>query len=564
MTIRILSDETINKIAAGEVIENPASVVKELVENALDAGSTEIRVVLKGGGFSLIRVSDNGCGMSQDMLLLSLERHATSKIQEAKDLDQILTMGFRGEALASIAAISKMKMTSAADGNKGGAALISEGGRIRGISPAAHPQGTTVEVSSLFYSVPARRKFQKSPAAALSDVTRFLTKFALSHPMIQLHFIADEKELFHVPAGTIQERADKILGKDFLAHSTKMSFQEGEFAIEGYLGSSLHGRSNRLGQYLFVNKRAVSSPQLVRAICEGYGTRLPARLHPTFILHFSLPPDWIDVNVHPQKKEIRLREEQKIFSLTQQSVMEAFKGNAPSFKSYPPQEFTKTSWDFEPSLMFQEKREPPPPFFEPFQEEFTPLCIFSSYLLVQGPSIFHPPQQKGPFEGLFFIDLKGAYARVLFERYLTQKSPSLQSLSFPLTLEFSRSEAMVLEQNLERIKSMGIELRVFGNHSFIVDALDPELKQEDVKGFLEEYIFAHDESLVEKKRQKKLALSLSTYARSKKKGYSLVEAKQLVKELMKTSSPYDCPLGNPTMIHLSHDAVKNFFQRPPQ
>ncbi|MCB1109696.1 MAG: DNA mismatch repair endonuclease MutL [Chlamydiia bacterium] len=557
MAIRILSDETINKIAAGEVIENPASVVKELVENALDAGSRVIRVEVKGGGFSLIRVSDDGCGMDQENLLLSLERHATSKIQEAKDLNEVVTMGFRGEALASIAAISKLRVISSESEKHQGAELVAEGGRIRSITPAARKKGTTIEVRSLFYNVPARKKFQKSPGAALTEITKFLTKFVLAHPNVQLRLVVEDKETLSVLPGKIQERADRVLGKEFLAHAKAVDASDQQCRLEGFIGSPLQARSNRLGQYLFVNGRCVVCPQITRAIYEGYGTRLATRLHPTFILHFSLPPEWIDVNVHPQKREIRLREEHVIQAMIQKSVMEAFRGNT------PPKEYPRGTWEFSAPLMFQEKKEEMPPVFEPIQEELALIGLFKHYLLVQGSSAFSLPTQQGPYEGMFLIDLKGAYARILYERFVTAGVPPLQTLMIPLTIELSPPEGEVLKQHLQAIKEMGIDLRVFGEHTFIVDALSPEIEESYVPGLLEEFVSVLDRNLAEKMRQKKLALSLSSYARSQKKGWSVVEAKQLVKELMKTSAPYDCPQGKPTIIHLSHDALKNLFQRPP-
>ena len=266
MPIQILSDQTINKIAAGEVIENPASVVKELVENALDAKSSAITVEIERGGFSLIRVSDDGCGMSRDDLLLSLERHATSKIRIAEDLEEVLTMGFRGEALASIAAISKTRVVSAQKGQALGGEVVAEGGKIRSIDPAARNEGTTVEIAMLFYNVPARKKFQKSQGASLSEITRFLTRFGLSHPEIHVRCIADGKEIIHTLPGAIEERLKAFLGETFLNRAKKVEKTDNRCFLSGFLGSPLDARTNRLGQYLFVNGRCVRCPQIARAI----------------------------------------------------------------------------------------------------------------------------------------------------------------------------------------------------------------------------------------------------------------------------------------------------------
>jgi len=546
MPIQILSDQTINKIAAGEVIENPASVVKELVENALDAKSASITIEIERGGFSLIRVSDDGCGMGRDDLLLSLERHATSKIRIAEDLEEVLTMGFRGEALASIAAISKIKVVSAQKGNALGGEVVAEGGKIRSIDPAARNEGTTVEIAMLFYNVPARKKFQKTQGASLREITKFLTRFALSHP-----------EIVHTLPGAIEERLKTLLGEAFLTRAKKVEKTDNRCFLSGFLGSPLEARTNRLGQYLFVNGRCVRCPQIARAIYEGYGTRLSSRLHPTFVLHLTLPPEWIDVNVHPQKREIRLKEEGVIQEVIRKGVMESFQGKE------SPKEYPKGNWDFAAPLKFQEKKEFLPPSLDYVEEEIVVIGLFDHYLIAHGSSYFSLPNTPGPYEGIFLIDLKGAYARILYDRFVKEEVPPLQTLMIPITLEFPKSEGDILKGHLTEIQGMGVELRPFGDSAFIIDALSPEIEEGMVQGLLEEFIEVLDQSLAEKMRQKKLAFTLSSYARSQKRGWTVVEAKQMVKELMKTTAPYDCPKGKPTVIHLNHDAIENLFQKPP-
>ncbi len=557
MPIQILSDQTINKIAAGEVIENPASVVKELVENALDAKSTAITVEIERGGFSLIRVSDDGCGMSRDDLLLSLERHATSKIRIAEDLEEVLTMGFRGEALASIAAISKTRVVSAQKGQALGGEIVAEGGKIRSIDPAARNEGTTVEIAMLFYNVPARKKFQKTQGASLSEITRFLTRFALSHPNIHVRCIADGKEIIHVLPGALEERLKALLGEAFLNRAKKVEKTDNRCFLSGFLGSPLDARANRLGQYLFVNGRCVRCPQIARAIYEGYGTRLSSRLHPTYILHIKLPPEWIDVNVHPQKREIRLREEGVIQEVIRKGVMESFQGKE------PPKEYPKGNWDFATPLKFQEKKEFLPPSLNYVEEEIAVIGLFDHYLIAHGSSYFSLPDTLGPYEGIFLIDLKGTYARILYDRFVKEEVPPLQTLMIPITLEFPKSEGEIVKRHLAEIQGMGVDLRPFGDSAFIIDALSPEIEEGMVQGLLEEFIEVLDQSLAEKMRQKKLAFALSSYARSQKRGWTVVEAKQMIKELMKTTSPYDCPKGKPTIIHLNYDAIENLFQKTP-
>ncbi|WP_194848442.1 DNA mismatch repair endonuclease MutL [Candidatus Neptunochlamydia vexilliferae] len=557
MSIRVLSDQTINQIAAGEVIENPASAIKELIENALDAGAKNITVEIERGGFSLIRISDDGCGMSQDDLLLSIERHATSKIQKADDLNEVLTMGFRGEALASIAAISKMKITTAIKGNPLGSELVSDGGKIRSIEGAARRPGTTIEIRALFFNVPARKKFQKSQRAAQNENVKRLYIFALAHPKVRIRLIVDGKEVRDVLPGSLKERCDAVLGEGFLSGASPIDYADNGCEIEGFIGSPLGARTNRLGQYLFVNGRAVFCPQISYAVYEGFGTRIDTRLHPTFVLHLTLPTAWVDVNVHPQKREIRLREGKVIQDALRKGVMSSFKGSAPT----PP---LKREWNFEETpLQFQETPKVEPPTFD-LQlpaEELSVLGLFDFFLIVHPTPLLEPPYENAPFDGLFLVDLEGGAARLLYEHFLKEKNPPLQTLMIPLTLEFVPQEGEVLAAHLDEIKKMGIDLRPFGEGSFIVDALNPEIGEGEVEGLLQKFLEVFDQNLAQKEREKKLAFTLSSYARSRKKGWTILEAKRLVLELLKTEAPYHCPKGKKTVVHLSHEKLSSLFQK---
>ncbi len=556
MSIRVLSDQTINQIAAGEVIENPTSVLKELVENALDAGARNITVEIERGGFSLIRVSDDGCGMSQDDLLLSIERHATSKIQKAEELNEILTMGFRGEALASIAAISKMKMTTAVKGNPLGSELISDGGKIRSLEGAARRPGTTIEVRALFFNVPARKKFQKSVRGAQNENVKRLYILALAHPEVRIRLIVDGKEVRDVLPGNLKERCNAVLGEGFLKGASSIDYAQNRCTMKGFIGSPLDARTNRLGQYLFVNERAVFCPQISHAIYEGFGTRLDTRLHPTFVLHLTLPTEWVDVNVHPQKREIRLREGQVIQEALRKGVMGAFKGSTPT----P----VKVEWNFEETpLKFQEtpKVELPTLDLQLPSEELPVIGLFSSFLLVHPTPLLKPPYETTPFDGLFLVDLEGGAARLLYERFLKKEALPLQTLMIPLTLEFVPQEGEILSDHLDGIKKMGIDLRPFGEGSFIVDALAPEINEGEVEGLLQKFLEVFDQNLAQKEKEKKLAFTLCSYARSRKKGWTILEAKRLVIELLKTESPYHCPKGKTTVVYLSHEKLSSLFQK---
>jgi DNA mismatch repair protein MutL len=357
--IRVLTEHTINKIAAGEVIENPASVIKELVENSIDAGSTTICVEIQNGGRQLIRITDDGCGMSHDDALLSLERHATSKIKEVDDIQEVTTMGFRGEAIPSIASISKFTLLTCPRTDDGaevtGTLVCVDGGRIVSCAGAARSTGTTIEVKSLFFNVPVRRKFQKSPAYDIHEIQKILSLIALGYPNVQFELISDQKTLLKtLPplddnsfSDRLRKRIEEVLGKVVSGPLLPVSFEQPPFGIHGFIAPPSVHKPNRTGQYLFINHRAVFSPLVSTAVKEGYGTMLPAQRFPFFILHLSLPGSLVDVNVHPQKKEVRLRQESQLKEIIIRAIQSTFlqeQGKRPENQHNP---FTRPCQDGE-------------------------------------------------------------------------------------------------------------------------------------------------------------------------------------------------------------------------
>ncbi|MEI8365598.1 MAG: DNA mismatch repair endonuclease MutL [Parachlamydiaceae bacterium] len=333
--IRVLSEHTINKIAAGEVIENPSSVVKELVENSLDAGASVIDIEINGGGRQLIRISDNGCGMNADDALLCLERHATSKLRDDSDMHTLLTMGFRGEAIPSIASISKFNLLTCPQdaAKKDGTMVIVDGGKLLCCTPAVRSPGTTIEVKSLFFNVPGRKKFLKSPGFDANEIFKTVSLIALGHPAVTFHLISDGKTLLKttpVPQGGFPEqmsaRIISVLGDDFFGNSVFVDEQSDEISVRGAIGLPGYTRHNRTGQYLFINKRAVMSPLVSFAVKEGFSTSIDSGRFPVFVLHLSLAGEWVDVNVHPQKREVRLRQEQMIKEMIVRAIRKALGG----------------------------------------------------------------------------------------------------------------------------------------------------------------------------------------------------------------------------------------------
>ena len=579
--IRILPDPTINQIAAGEVIENPASVIKELVENAIDAGATSISIEVLSGGFQRIKISDNGSGMSPDDAVLSLQRHATSKIIDSRDLFALTTMGFRGEALASIAAISKMTLLTALE-NAPAVHLEIEGGKIHHVSPGARTQGTTIEVCSLFYNVPVRKKFQKSVAASSAEITKIVTQLALAHPEVgfeltqqkhsQLSLPSENEECFSV---LLKRRAAALLGEEFLNSTHLLEMEEGNYKASGWIGDPLFSRHNRSGQYLFVNRRPVFCPLISFAIRDAYGTRLSRERHPMYLLHLSVLAELVDVNVHPQKKQIRLREEGIVKNALHSAVNRAlfFNEHSPHPSSVPSFEERKlpsvlttcSSPDFSAPLLFKEEANENLAQEFPLELEIDAIGLYRHYFLVEATSLPRPFLFDTP--GIVGIDLLAVESRLQFEamtRYLNA-SFSSQSLLIPLTLSYSRAEAQLLGSHLEMIQKLGIQIREMGPTAFLIDAIPPFLEEEEVATILEG-ILAELQDIEKKKswtedQQRRLAARICRQTRNKSKSYTVTEAMHLIKELLQAEDPFHCPQGRKILFYIEEAELESYFTR---
>jgi DNA mismatch repair protein MutL len=491
-----LPEEVINQIAAGEVVESPASIVKEMIENSLDAKASRIAIWIEGGGERLVRIEDDGCGMDREDALLSLERHATSKIRTEQDLQHLSTMGFRGEALAAIAAVSCLEMNTS-NGHQG-TLVKSEGGRILGVEPCARNRGTTISVRSLFFNVPARKKFMKSASANTAQVVRTVETIALAHPEIAFFLQSDKKTLIDVEPEERKKRIEQFIGS--------MPHQVNAAGISGSLGSAEEAKLHRRGQYLFVNSRPIFSPLISRAVKMGYGTRIAEHAYPSFVLFLSIPSDEVDVNVHPQKREVRFSNEGKIFREVELAVASAF-CLTPSFQE--PLFFTPPSSSFslaeEPSCV--------PHAAEPLSFDFPliekPLAIVDHLFLLQS-------------EELLLIDLAAARANILSED-LQKKTGEIQTLIWPLEV-IIEDEAMI-----EELQAMGIECRLIGKRMVAIDALPSLLDPSDFADFLQSWRVG-----------KRIDLAANRYARASKKHFTLEEGLFLWKRLQKCRSPqYD-------------------------
>jgi DNA mismatch repair protein MutL len=559
--IQLLSEQTINQIAAGEVIENPSSVVKELVENAIDAGASHVAIEILSGGFQKIKVTDDGSGMSAEDAFLCLKRHATSKIADAKDLFNLVTMGFRGEALASIAAVSKLSLLSALE-NAPANLIEAEGGIVLRTGPGARSRGTTIEVRSLFYNVPARKKFQKSAAASSAEITKIITQLALAHPEIGFELIQQNRSQFSLPPGhgepfldLLKRRAAALLGTEFLNASHKVSKKE-EYPMTGLTASPALTRHNRSGQYLFVNRRPVICPALSYAVRDGYGTRIGADRHPVYLLHISIPPELVDVNVHPQKREIRLREESVVKYAVHSAITQAL-GDVESTYSFS-SDFAPFSFsegpDFSEPLTFREEEPEALPQEMALETELRIIGLYRDYLFVEAESF---PRRFSFGPGIIWVDLPAAQSRLQFDALMrSSESPMSQGLLIPAAFSCSRAEAQLLQTHVESLHKLGIQVREIGQTVFLVESIPPFLEEEEVSAVLEELIA---EMQVNEDMHRRLASCLCRRARRRKKNYHLAEAVYLVKQLLQSDDPLHCPQGKRTMVFVEEREIENQF-----
>lgn len=613
--IRVLDEHTINKIAAGEVIENPSSVVKELVENSLDAGATDISVEIKGGGRSFIRITDNGCGMNGDDALLCLERHATSKIHAVEDIHEIHTMGFRGEAVPSIAAISKFTILTRQRENKTGEGtlVIVEGGKILKCTPAACSLGTSIEVKSLFFNIPVRKKFQKSPAHDANEILKIITLLALGHPNIKFKLTVDGGTVLKAPAPhshifleQMKERIGSVLGGEYIEHCLPLETCKDGYELKGWIGSPSQHRQNRTGQHLFINCRGVQSPLVSFAMKDGYGTTLPSQRHPQYVLHLTLPGSLVDVNVHPQKKEVRLRQESILRELIVEAVQASIQQSDFNDHFEAPRAILPINGSFELDVMPQTFSQPiyrPPvvnlasvrPAFAEYKEVLQPMQVLTKETPKADPAsklefalpiempkrnlpkvtatmpryliLDHQPEDcPNKKQGLCLADQKAAHARIIFE-HLNRSGRNgyleVQSLLIPLMIELSPVEAGVLKRHLEDLENYGIHLKEFGRYTFMMDALPKVMGNLDPKEFIQEIVSRLSESesslSIREEMQRRLAQAAIRSSVSKDRTLSIAEGQSLIDQLLQCEIPWYCPQGKQTIISIPFDEIHKHF-----
>ena len=568
MSIKVLDPQVVSRIAAGEVVERPASVVKELVENALDAGSRQISVEVRGGGVSLIRVIDDGAGIPSGEVELAFDRYATSKIGSFDDLESISSLGFRGEALPSIAAVTETDIVTCAVGEQVGTYLSLRDGTAANRESQGRAQGTTITVRNLFRKVPARLKFLKSQATENSHIANVVSLYALGFPEVRFTLLIDGRATLRTPgSGQLIDSVVEVYGLEVARNMLEIRDRgwEGGAAIPaprvaGMVGSPSIGRSSRGYLSFFINRRWVNSRLLARAVEEAYHGLLMEGKHPVAIISISLPPGEVDVNVHPTKTEVKFRNERMIFTTVQKAVRQALVG----LMSVPKIEEVATSYA-SPSAPWQvpltAARSSGPATSLPVAPRTPSVCLpvlrilgqlLSSYIIAEGP------------DGLYLIDQHAAHERTLFEKIEAQRSRQeieVQGLLEPVTLEVSPKQAEVLKSHYENLAEFGFSIEPFGDRTYLVRAVPLLLNNKDWTGMLRELL----DSLSEGDRTnwvERVAASMACHS-AVRAGQTLTddEMRELVRQLEQTALPHTCPHGRPTMIHLSSGQLEREFGR---
>ena len=613
MSIQILSDDLANQIAAGEVVERPASIVKEVVENAIDAGATRISIEIEEAGKKSIRVSDNGSGMEPEDARLAFERHATSKIKSASDLESIQSLGFRGEALPSIASISRVRMATGTGKGRNGTEISIEGGGASKVKEIAFSQGTTIEVNQIFYNTPARQKFLKRDGTEASHITQVVQQQALAHPEIQFSLHHNGRQLLAtLPTDQALYRIAELFGAELSKELIRVESDDGTYRIEGFISSPVYTRSNRNTQYCFINSRFVRDRVLLSATQQGYSHLLPRGQHPVLFLFMTMDPGLLDVNVHPAKAEVRFAFQQDVYRFVSHAVQDALQQNKKSFTpmgddsapggqhrdmspsldvpghqpvSAPSQGSTPGAYQPEPgrgdwsrglealykpapsmdrgrsveadSRQIEFFGQKPKPVSDMVFSEFEPVGqLNNSFILMQGP------------KGVLVVDQHIAHERVLYERFreaADNKKVEIQDLLFPLAVEFPPAEAQALAEHVGSLRELGMHLEAFGKDGFLLRAVPALLKNHDQESMIREVagrlIREEKDHTLQGKMEDIMIMMSCRNAIKVNHPMELDQIRKLLHDLEQTKMPYTCPHGRPIALLFEMNDILRKFQR---
>ena len=580
--IQLLPEHVANQIAAGEVIGRPASAVKEMLENALDSGATNIKLYIKDSGKTLLQVVDNGCGMSEADARMSFERHATSKINKADDLFAIKTMGFRGEAMASLAAIAHVEMKSKLTEKELGTHIIIEGSQVKKQEDCSCANGTSISIKNLFYNVPARRNFLKSDKVETRHIIEQFSRIALANPDINMSLHLDDVEYFHLEKSNKRQRIVSVTGAKSNQKLVPIQEQTTLVNISGFIGKPEFCKRTRGEQYFFVNNRFIKSPYLHHAVKKAYDGLIPDNYFPSYFLYLDIDPKLIDINIHPTKTEIKFEDERSIYAI----IRSAVKHSLGKYNVAPTIDFNlETSFDIpvmEKGKAYTQPKVKVDTNFNPFEKE-KPTEIFSWGDIVEKANIQQEIevdwtqevqekqllQIKNQFillEGkgeLLIIHQQRAHERVLFEYYqdlLENKKVESQQLAFPFNITFSNSDYLLITQLEEPLHNLGFSFKLKDN-SIEINGIPPECTKENLEAIFEEILEQekNDDKLKIAVKEKIAKVLAKNIAIKKGKKIEQKEMKVLVSNLFACNLPSICPSGNPTIINLALNNITKHF-----
>ena len=590
--IKVLDEGVINRIAAGEVVERPASVVKELMENAIDAEATSIRVEIENGGRKLVRVRDNGSGMSRDDAFLALERHATSKLQTEKDLFTIATLGFRGEALASIASVSRLRLVTAEDSDLAGTEMLIEAGVLRKADQIGAGRGTLIEVRNLFYNVPVRRKFLKTAAVEAATVQELIMRFAIAFPSIGFAYAEDGKvKIDAPPVRSVFERIHTLFSKDVRDSLVEVTHQVEDSVLNGYVARPPYARSNMRSVLTFVNRRAVRDRLINAAVNRAFQNLMERGRYPLAILFVTVPTDQVDVNVHPQKAEVRFTRPQAIANLILDGVHQALMGapfNPPA--GHRESVFPRSPVTPVPRHLREEREvevvsgtqgtspQQNLPLHEPEPRQEVPLPpapapvaqqteLFSSLGIIgRMPGSFLVLHSA---DELIIVDQHAAHERLLFDDLLKSEQEGLswpsQSLLIPKVLEYQALEARALAVHLDALRNAGFRVEEFGENDFVVKGVPPWLGDVDLDAFFSELIevmlstgMQGDPAALRNELLKTMACKAAVKEPDR---MQIEEMRGLLKALDSSNGPLVCPHGRPFVLKIPFEEIRKKMGR---
>ncbi|MBN2423011.1 DNA mismatch repair endonuclease MutL [Candidatus Woesearchaeota archaeon] len=563
--IIILDESLINKIAAGEVIERPKSIVKELIENSIDAGADNIFIEIKEGGKSYIKVQDNGFGMNENNAKKACLRHSTSKISKTDDLFNISTLGFRGEALASMAAVSELILTTKQQNNPHGIKLTYKAGRLISEEKTGCPKGTTVEINNLFYNTPARKKYMRPMQIELNHIIDIVQRYALIHPEIHFKLVHNNKELLNSPStSNTQANLSYIYGRNIAKDMLPVNFSSGLIEIMGFISKPNLNKSTKSDQSIYINRRYIKNKTISDALNNAYHTLMFINRYPVAVLNISIDPSKIDVNVHPAKSEVKLEREKEIYDVVFEAVRQTLLENdlIPDMRLRTPAEYPKLKVK-EPSSAYALQKHKQKTLSETSDISLKKLPEMVIHGIVNKTYILGETKDE-----LIIIDQHAAAERILYEKFMEQfynKKIQVQKLLNPLLIELDPKKHLILESNLEFLKEIGFELEPFGKNEFIISTLPSvlgkQVNKEMILDIISELDSAEKTKTIDELKNERIARMACRSAVKAGEELTMHQIRDYLQSLDKKEISYTCPHGRPILIKFTFRELEKMFKR---